>query len=88
MLDLGIALEEALPVLNACACIYMPVLEDQVSAAKISQFTQAVQQMGLGHILSKITRLLLPAIREESWGRDVSARFARGKMGAYVRKLL
>jgi len=88
VLDLGVSLEDAVYLMSICDRVYMPVLDDRVSAAKTAQFFEAAGRCGAGDLRNTVTMLRLPVIREEIWGRDVSTRLVRGKMGAYVRRLL
>ncbi len=88
ILDLGICVTDALPLLERCTRIYMPVLDDRVSEAKISHFYRAAEHMGNAGLTEKITQLHLPALREELWGKDMTSRLVRGKMGAFARRLL
>ena len=88
ILDLGISVTDAVPLLERCTRIYMPVLDDRVSEAKISQFFRAAERMGSTGLTEKIRQLRLPVLREEQWGKDIGARLVRGKLGAFARRLL
>ena len=88
ILDMDIAMEAVVPLLLSSSAVYMPVLNDRVSEAKVAHFFKSAQQMGGGDLAGRVQKVNLPPVREELWGRDISARLARGKMGAYVRRLL
>ena len=88
ILDLGVSLEDAVYLLSICDRVYMPVLDDRVSSAKTAQFFEAAGRCGAAGLQDKVKMLHLPVVREEVWGTDAPARLARGKMGAYVRRVL
>lgn len=88
ILDLGVSLEDAVYLLSICDRVYMPVLDDRVSSAKTAQFFEAAGRSGAAGLQDKVKMLHLPVVREEVWGTDAPARLARGKMGAYVRRVL
>ena len=88
ILDLGVSLEDAVYLLSICDRVYMPVLDDRVSSAKTAQFFEAAGRSGAAGLQDKVKMLHLPVVREEVWGADAPARLARGKMGAYVRRIL
>ena len=88
ILDLGISVTDAIPLLERCTRIYMPVLDDRVSEAKRSHFYRAAECMGRARLTEKVMPLHLPVLKEELWGKDMPARLLRGKMGAFARRLV
>lgn len=88
LVDLDISVEDAILLLNMSNRVYMPLLHEKICEAKVAQFFEAAGRLGAGALRERIRQVYLPPIREELWGLDTSARLARGKMGAYVRKLL
>lgn len=64
ILDVGCETSELLALLDLCTTIYMPVLTDPVSEAKLEQYEAMLRTMECGRILSKTRKLMLPAHTE------------------------
>ena len=60
VLDVGSEIPELLALLDLCTKIYMPVLTDPVSEAKLEQYEAMLRTMNCGKILSKTSKLMLP----------------------------
>lgn len=88
VVDVGSLARNAIPVLEVCDVIYMPVKDDCVSAAKLEEFTEHLEVSGKGAVLEKIQRLKLPY--HNGFGRRDTylEQLLWGELGDYVRKLL
>lgn len=60
VLDIGLSVEEPFQLLDKCSRIFMPVLSDVVSNAKIAQFEDLVRIWDYPQILSKTTKVHPP----------------------------
>lgn len=58
VLDLSESVQGLFSILKKCDCIYMPVLEDELSTAKITQFEEQLEQLELGEIWKKTNRFV------------------------------
>ena len=90
ILDLGNQIEDVFQLMRRCGRVYVPVLEDGISRAKLLQFEKNLSALECGDVLEKIVRLHLPQIPEESFERSgvLLEELAEGCMGQYVRRLL
>ena len=75
-------------LLDGCDGVYMPVLKDPVSQAKIEAFDRYLGAAGAISLKEKIQRIQLPVIR--GYGRldDYMEKLLWGEMGDFVRSLL
>ena len=87
ILDLGSQIEDVFQILKRCGRVYMPVLDDPVSRAKLLQFEKNLRALECGEVEEKLVRLHLPR-----WGRgeelELPQTLAGGTLGRYVRQLL
>lgn len=88
ILDIGNHIEEVFQILRQCQKIYMPVLEDDFSRAKLFQFEKNLNALDYQEIWGKIHRLHLPQWENEGSGGELIARLVNGSMGDYVRRML
>lgn len=88
IVDIGHMGKGALSLFEACDVIYMPVLEDRVSAAKLEDFEDYLKEADDRGIRQKIQKLRLPAGRRAVWGGNQVEQLVWGEMGDFVRKLL
>lgn len=88
VVDAGNSARQAIPMLELCDVIYMPVKDDCVSAAKLEEFTEHLEVSGKGAVLDRIQRLKLPY--HNGFGRRDTylEQLLWGELGDYVRKLL
>ncbi len=88
IVDMGHMGKGAVSLFEACDVIYMPVLDDLVSAAKLEDFEEylkAADDRGIGE---KIQKLRLPAVRMTAPREKYMEQLIWGEMGDFVRKLL
>lgn len=88
ILDLSEQVDEFFQILLNCDRIYMPVLEDTVSEAKLNQFDKLVHMLDMEEILEKTRKLKLPVqplLRENG---DIVQQLVWGEMGNFVRRML
>lgn len=88
ILDVGTQIEDVFRILQACRKIYMPVLEDDISRAKLLQFEKNVHALECSDIFEKIQRLHLPLWEETGNGEKLLERLAAGELGSYIRRML
>ena len=90
ILDIGTEMDEIFRLLDRCSRIYMPVLSDKVSLAKLSQYENLVRVWDFPQILEKTVRITPPFHLENggSGGYDYISRLPWTELGDYVRKLL
>ncbi len=63
VLDFSDCVQGLAELLGRCSRVYMPVLEDSVSQAKISQFEKVLEGRGLENLRETIEKIKLPRIR-------------------------
>lgn len=88
VLDIGHEPAGIPSLLNIARYIYMPVLPDPVSRAKLSQYEKDMEALSLGRIMERAIRLYLPEIHPRNTGIRLLEDLTGGEMGSYVRKLL
>ena len=88
VVDLGHMGRGSAALLDGCDGVYMPVLKDPVSQAKIEAFDRYLGAAGAISLKEKIQRIQLPVIR--GYGRldDYMEKLLWGEMGDFVRSLL
>lgn len=86
--DVGGWGKTALPVLRLCSQIYMPVREDPVSLAKISEFEGFLRKSGNERILDRICRIRLPRSMGTGRGEDYFEQLLWTELGDFVRNLV
>lgn len=88
VVDVGQMGRGVLPILSICDVVYMPVREDLVSAAKIEEFEEYMEEAGDKAVRDKIQKLRLPSpgriVRREGYLEQLLF----GELGDYVRQLL
>lgn len=88
VVDLGQMGRGALPLLDVCDVIYMPVKEDLVSSAKIEEFEEYLSRADDGRIQNKIEKLYLPSWRPSGSREGYLEQLLWGEIGDFARKLL
>lgn len=88
VVDVGRPGRNLLPVLGCCDVIYMPVKEDEVSAAKLEEFMTYLETAGHQKITERIRRLKLPYHGNLKRGGDYLENILWSDLGDYVRKIL
>lgn len=88
VLDIGTGLSDAAEILAACTRIYMPVLPDPLSRAKVSQFEKNMEALSRTSVTEKAVRLYLPEVKTRATGMQLLEKLVTGPMGVYTRKLL
>ncbi len=90
VLDLGESMGGLYSVLRRCSLVFMPVLEDRVSMAKLSQFEQQLSFQDSLTLQGKIRKIHPPVlpVPADASGKDLLRQFVLGENGSYVRKLL
>ncbi len=61
ILDLGDSIQGMLELLSLSDYIYMPILEDDISEAKLHQFEHNLKRLGMEELMEKTHRFLAPA---------------------------
>ncbi len=86
ILDMGDSVDEVFQILNRCAYIFMPVLDDAASQAKMEQFEYFLEVSELGDMWDHIRQVHVPLRESLPWempaweerGQDRLAGMARG----------
>ncbi len=88
ILDLSEQVDELFQVLQECDRIYLPVLEDAISQAKLAQYEKLLGMLDLEDVLEKTRKLKLPVQPLLKENGDIMQQLLWGEMGNYVRKML
>ena len=60
MLDIGNDTENAIELMKACDYVFMPILNDTISLAKLSQFESMLHIWEEENLMNRITKVCLP----------------------------
>ena len=85
ILDLGSRTGSIPRLLKLCRRIYVPVLEDTVSQAKLDHFRQLVRSPSMQPLEERIIYLKVPQLPDEGKGPLRTAQLVRGRIGSYIR---
>lgn len=88
VVDLGTLGKLAAQILGICDVIFMPVLEDAVSSAKIAEFEKYLEVSRQLAVAERIHKLSLPAARFTGTGSSWLEQLLWGEMGDYVRRMV
>ncbi len=88
IVDAGRPGRNLLPVLERCDVIYMPVREDEISAARLEEFEEYLEKTGDEELRGKIRQLKLPYPGNLGRGNDYMDKLCWSELGDYVRKLV
>ncbi len=88
VIDAGDFRSAVLPVLAICSVVYMPVLEDRVSAAKLQEFEMYLTKTDNEVLMEKIKRLKLPEPVGFMGKDNYIDQLLWGELGDYVRQFL
>lgn len=88
LLDMGHMGREALPLLEICDVIYMPVRNDCVSRAKLEEFEEYLKTADEGVVMERIHRLKLPYNSAFGKQGNYLEQLLWGELGDYVRQML
>lgn len=88
ILDLGNGVDGLFQILGRCSKIYMPVLSDNLSQAKIRQFETLLRLWDAIPVLENIRKLKLPFYNNFGSGKDYVEKLVWSQLGDYVRELL
>lgn len=88
IVDMGQVVCNMIPVLTSCDVVFMPVKEDNVSAAKLEEFEEYLQVSKREDLKERIRKVKLPY--HSSFGRKDTymEQLLWGELGDYVRTLL
>lgn len=87
VLDIGDQPSDILALLRLADHIYLPLLPDPLSRAKVSQYEQNMEALAQGDLINRAIRLYLPSIAPQSGPHFLDSLLA-GPMELYVGKLL
>ena len=88
VVDMGHMGKGALELFAACDVVYMPVLDDPVSTAKLEDFETYLKEAGHKGMEEKIQKLHLPEIKTGIRRGGYMEQLLWSEMGDYVRNLL
>lgn len=86
ILDIGRLGKDAALILELCGTVYVPVRDDCVSLAKISEWKRRLADSGRGELLERLRQLQLPADVGRPEGYLEQLRW--GELGYYIQKML
>ncbi len=89
VLDMGTQLDNVFALLKLCTRVYVPVLTDPVSKAKLRQFADNIERVEGQKLAEKLRYLHLPEPGKLEENTDIAfpERIVQGRMGMYVQKL-
>ena len=87
LLDIGDQIKDIPDLLKMCRRVFLPVLPDPVSRAKLSQFEKNLEALSMEDLKQGLIRLYLPSVTVRSLGAALLDDLVYGKMGQFVRKL-
>ena len=88
VLDIGPVTGDVTGLLQTCTRVFVPILADPVSRAKISQFEKNLEALSMGDLESSMTRVFLPELTVRNFGAALLDDLTYGRMGQFVRGLL
>ncbi len=88
ILDLSEQVDELFQLLRECDRVYLPVLEDAISQAKLAQYEKLLGMLDLEDVREKTHRLKLPVQPLLKENGDIIQQLLWGEMGNFVRKML
>ena len=88
ILDIGNGVEEVFQLLDQCKRIYMPVLSDVMSLAKIARYENLLRIWDFPQVLSKTVKVKLPFHAGTSDAENYIQQLPWSELGDYVRELL
>ena len=88
IVDLGMMGKQAAELLTACDVVYMPVLEDGISQAKIREFEDYLEATGRDVLRERLLKLVLPPPAIPSGAGSWAEQLIWGELGDYARHLL
>lgn len=88
VLDIGSGVDSLFQLLDRCRRIYMPVLSDTISACKLAQFENLLQEWDFSQVLAKTTKVRLPFHVGQAPAANYVEQLLWSELGDYVRKLL
>lgn len=87
VLDIGAQIRDVFSVLMQCSRIYMPILGDRMSQAKVRQFEQNLEILHAVTVQERICKVAVPRLRSDSELSGFPTQLLRGKIGSYVRQI-
>ena len=88
ILDMGGAIDETFQMLDRCSRIYMPVLSDQISVAKIAQFENLLRIWDYPQVLTKTVKIRAPFHGGNTAPENYIEGLVWSELGDYVREIL
>lgn len=88
LVDVGQMGKGAVPILQSCDVVYMPVKEDCISAAKLEEFEDYLRIAGQEKLLERIHKLKLPYHNSFGGRETYMEQLLWGELGDYVRQLI
>lgn len=88
LLDIGEGIDEVFQMLEMCNVIYIPVLKDVVSEAKITQFENMLRVWDYPQVLTRTVKLQLPSFIQLPGRESYVEKLMWSELGDYVKDLL
>ena len=84
--DIGSQVEDVFSLLKMCRRVYVPVLDDVVSQAKLQQFRQNMELMLPEEVRENVKTIRVPRAADSAL-RDFPAGLSEGRLGAFARQV-
>ena len=88
VLDIGDQIKDIPSLLKMCSRVFLPILPDPVSRAKVSQFEKNLEALSMEDLKHDMVRLYLPNVSVRSLGASLLDDLVYGAMGQFVRQLI
>lgn len=88
IIDFSESVQGLYQLMEKCRTVYMPVVSDAVSAARVLHFEKIMQMWEKGVLEEKIRKIKLPYFSSEKKGGDLADELVWSQLGDYVRQLL
>ncbi|HJC48586.1 MAG TPA: hypothetical protein IAA04_11090 [Candidatus Lachnoclostridium pullistercoris] len=88
VVDVGQTGRQAAELLESCDVVYMPVLDDWVSQAKIREFEEYLAESGRDGVTERLEKVKLPVSGRAPAGENYPEQLLWGELGDYVRRLV
>ena len=87
VIDIGDQIKDIPDLLKMCGRVFLPLLPDPVSRAKVSQFEKNLESLSMEDVKQGLVRLYLPPVTVRSLGSSLLDDLMYGNMGQFVRQL-
>lgn len=87
VLDISDMMQDVTEILRICDCVYMPMLKDDISQAKISEFEERMYNRHEDSVLAKIRKFIINPEEYITDYADGMGRLINGRFKEFVREI-